>query len=85
MVEKSHAYDWIPSLYEPLRNVGQRVADWFSPRSEASAVEDCYEIGVELPGVKNEDIDVSIQENKLLVRGERKVKSGRKRTDLFLF
>ena len=74
MVEKNHAYDWIPSLYEPFRNVGHRVADWFSPRSEASAVEDCYEINIELPGVKSDDIDVSVHENRLFVRGECKSK-----------
>lgn len=70
MVEKTHAYDWFPSLYEPFRNVGQKVADWFSPRSEASASEAYYEISVELPGVKSDDIDVSIHDNRLLVRGE---------------
>ncbi len=74
MVEKNHAYDWIPNLYEPFRNVGHKVADWFSPRSEASAVEDYYEIGIELPGVNNDDIDVSIHENRLFVRGECKSK-----------
>ena len=57
-------------MYEPLRNMGQRVADWFAPRSDASALEDFYEINVELPGVKTEDVDVSIEDNSLVVRGE---------------
>ncbi len=72
MVEKSHTAGWWPDLYEPLRNIGQRVADWFAPRSDASALEDYYEINVELPGVKTDDVDVSIEDNSLVVRGEKR-------------
>ena len=46
MVEKPETAGWWPNLYEPLRNVGQKVADWFAPRSEASAMADYYEINV---------------------------------------
>jgi HSP20 family protein len=72
MVEKSHTAGWWPNVYEPLRSFGQRVADWFAPRSDASAMEDYYEINVELPGVKAEDVDVSVQDNSLVVRGEKR-------------
>ncbi len=72
MVEKSHTAGWLPNLYEPLRSMGQKVADWFAPRSEASALEDYYEIGIELPGIKSEDVDVSIHDNSLVVRGEKR-------------
>ena len=72
MVEKSHTAGWWPDLYQPLRNIGQRVADWFAPRSDASALEDYYEINVELPGVKTEDVDVSVDDNSLTVRGEKR-------------
>ena len=71
MVEKSHTAGWWPNVYEPLRSIGQKVADWFAPRSDASAMKDFYEINVELPGVKAEDVDVSIQDNSLTVRGEK--------------
>ncbi len=72
MVEKSHTAGWWPDLCQPLRNIGQRVADWFAPRSDASALEDYYEINVELPGVKTEDVDVSVEDNSLTVRGEKR-------------
>lgn len=72
MVEKSHTAGWLPNLYEPLRNIGQKVAEWFAPRSDASALEDYYEINVELPGVKAEDVDVSVHDNSLMVRGEKR-------------
>jgi len=71
MIEKSHTGNWWPNLYEPLRNIGQKVADWVTPRSEASALEDTYEINVELPGIKSEDLDVSVHDNSIIVRGEK--------------
>lgn len=72
MVEKSHTAGWWPSVYEPLRQIGEKVADWFAPKSEASALENYYEINVELPGVKAEDVDISMHDNSLIVRGEKR-------------
>jgi HSP20 family protein len=72
MVEKSHTAGLWPNLYEPLRTFGQRVADWFAPRSDASAMEEYYEINVELPGVKPEDVEVAVHDNSLIVRGEKR-------------
>ncbi len=71
MVEKTHTAGWLPGLYEPFRQIGEKIADWFAPKSEASATSDFYRIDVELPGVKPEDIDLSVHENSLTVRGEK--------------
>jgi HSP20 family protein len=67
MVEKSHTAGSWSNFYDPLRNVGQTVADWFAHRSEASAVDDAYEIKVELPGVSSENIDVSVHDSDLTI------------------
>ena len=83
MVEKSHAAGSWPHVYEPLRGLGQKVADWFAPRSEASAVADYYEIKVELPGVAAEDINVSVDDNSLTVRGEKQFEREETRRDFF--
>ena len=72
MVESTGPGELWSNIYDPLRRFGQRVADWFAPRSEASAMGDYYEIDVELPGVKAEDVEVSIHDNSLLVKGEKK-------------
>jgi len=72
MVEKSHTAGALPNLYEPLKNFGQKLADWFAPASEASASPDKYEIVLELPGVKDEDIDVAVHDGNLVVRGEKR-------------
>jgi HSP20 family protein len=72
MVEKSHTAGWWPQLYEPLKGFGEKIADWFAPRSDASAAVDAYEICLELPGVKSDDIDVSMEADSLTVRGEKR-------------
>lgn len=77
MVEKSHiaaglGADWWPSIYAPLRGVGQKLADWFAPRADAAALGDHYEINVELPGVSADEVDVSLDDNMLTVKGEKR-------------
>ncbi|MDP6351289.1 MAG: Hsp20/alpha crystallin family protein [Alphaproteobacteria bacterium] len=77
MVEKSHTAageqaGWWPSLYEPLRGVGERIAHFFAPSADAAATEACYEINIELPGVGMDDIDVSVHDNLLTLKGEKR-------------
>lgn len=72
MVEASHTAGWLPHVSEPLRHIRDKLADWFAPKSEASANEAFYRINVELPGVKAEDVDVSVQDNGITVRGEKR-------------
>ena len=75
MVEKSHTAGMWPHLYEPLRNFGQKVADWLAPASDASSTAGSYKISLELPGVAETDIDLSIHDGAVTVTGE---KSSRK-------
>ena len=71
MVEKSHTAGFWPNIYEPFRQMGQRVADWFAPASDASVDEDAYRISIELPGVAEQDIDVSVHDGVVTVKGEK--------------
>lgn len=61
-----------PSFLEPLRTVGTKIADFFSPTSEAAKSEEKYEINMELPGVDESDIDVALDGNMLTISGEKK-------------
>jgi len=72
MVEKTASPAWWPGVFEPLRNFGERVADWFAPRSEAKASDGHYEITVELPGVDAKDIDIALHDGVLTVKGEKR-------------
>ena len=72
MVEKTPASAFWPSLYEPFRSFGTRLSEWLAPASEASSDEKEYRIAVELPGVDEKDIDVTVDEGMVTVRGEKK-------------
>lgn len=61
-----------PSFFEPLRTAGTKIADFFSPTSEASKSVEKYEINMELPGVSESDIDVALDGNMLTISGEKK-------------
>ena len=73
MVEKSHTAGLWPSLYEPFRNFGSRVADWLAPAADASANENAYHITMELPGVEEKDIDITVNSGVVSVKGEKTV------------
>lgn len=75
MLEKVPAHratDWWPGLFQPLRSLGNRIHDFFAPDAEACATETDYEVKIELPGVKEEDIDISLENNVLTVKGEKR-------------
>lgn len=77
MVEKSDlstaaAPSWLSQMYAPLRWAGEKVAEFFSPSSEAATTDDYYEVSVELPGVSDEDINVEMHDGRLSVTGEKR-------------
>ncbi len=77
MVEKTDltpsVADWWPRLFDPMRRVGERVAEFFAPSSEAATTDDAYEISVELPGVSDEDIHVELHNERLTISGNKKL------------
>lgn len=53
------------------------VADW-SPSTDITETEDAYLIKAEIPGVKKEDVKVTIQNGMLTIQGERKMEKEEK-------
>lgn len=53
-------------------------ADW-SPAADVYETEDAFVIAVDLPGIERASLDVSIDENRLTVRGERGTDEGQRR------
>lgn len=84
MVEQSRSMGWWPSLYEPFYNLGQTVHDWFSPPSEAAHDDDAYTVKMELPGVKLEDVELSVHDGVVTVKGEKKSEREEK-TETYFF
>ena len=72
MVEKSHTSGFWPSLYDPFRQMGERVREWLAPASEASGSDNAYTITVELPGVEEKDIDLSVDDGVVTLKGEKR-------------
>ncbi|MDA1097975.1 MAG: Hsp20/alpha crystallin family protein [Proteobacteria bacterium] len=60
-----------PHIADPMRRFGAKVADYFSPASDAAATDDAYIVEVELPGVKEEDINIEQHGNMLIVKGDK--------------
>ncbi len=83
MVQYRENSRWWPSLTEPLRQFGARVAEWFAPASEAARTDESYVIHLELPGVAVEDVDITVKEGVLTVKGEKKVVREEKGADFF--
>lgn len=72
MVDKSSLGGLWPSLFEPFRIAGTRLADWLAPPAEASSSAEGYRITMELPGVSEEDIHVTVEGGMATVKGEKK-------------
>lgn len=54
------------------RAASTEIADW-SPTVDVSETDEAYEVEAELPGVKNEDVNVSVDNGVLTLQGEKKV------------
>ena len=67
-----HPHDWWSHLLDPMRQFGERVAQYFSPIAEAATTRDTYEIAVELPGISEDEIHLEVQGDRLLVTGEKR-------------
>lgn len=72
MVERSHTAGWWPAIYQPIQAAKEKIAEWFAPKADASVSTDAYRISMELPGVAAGDIDISMHDGALVVRGEKR-------------
>lgn len=66
--EMNRLFDFFPSLGSQEESF---VAKW-APAVDIADTKDNLIIKADLPGLKKEDIDVSIQDNRLIIRGEKK-------------
>lgn len=77
------------AINEMLEDFWQDVPTWpgeargFRPRIDFSEDEQQYHIAVELPGVKEEDVDVSMTNGTLTIRGEKKEEREDRRRDYY--
>ena len=62
----------ITALLDGTSDVPDPLAGAFVPMADVEETDDAYVIEIELPGVDQKDIDVSVSGRRLLVTGERK-------------
>jgi HSP20 family protein len=62
----------IDTLFERAADLPDPLADVFVPLADVEETDDAYVIEIELPGVDQKDIEVSVTGRRLLVTGERK-------------
>jgi len=76
-------WDWgMGGLFQDLMKAGGwKEANW-SPRVEAYRKNGKYIIKADIPGVQVKDIQVSVENNRLTIRGERKVDKETKKKNL---
>jgi HSP20 family protein len=61
-----------PGFVDPFRTIGAKIADFFQPSADAANAEDRYEINIELPGVKEDDVEITFNDHVLTVKGEKR-------------
>ena len=71
-MERTQSGGWSPSLYEPIKKAGQKLAEWFAPRADATVSPELYEITMELPGIEQADLEIAVQDGLVIVTGEKR-------------
>lgn len=76
MSELRRGYDLLNSMLDDhfLRKEGGNAKTGFTPMINTREGEFAYHVEVDLPGIKKEDINISVEDNRLIISGERKVK-----------
>ncbi len=62
---------WWPAIADPLRQLGSKIANFFTPTADAAAMEEAYEVNLELPGVAEEDIEIEVRDGIMTIKGEK--------------
>ena len=84
MREFRRSFDLLNSMFNNFQDEKtSSLSDDFSPTINTREGEYAYHIEVDLPGVKKEDINIQVEDNILVVSGERKVKKEMKEENYY--
>jgi HSP20 family molecular chaperone IbpA len=59
------------------RAIDEAASDHMVPRADVVEDKDAYRFYIEMPGLKDDSIDVHVEDDRLIVASERKPRSGR--------
>lgn len=71
-------HDKIQRYFDEFPSFGFRYSDSFSPKIDISEGEKKINVVAEIPGVKKEDIKITLQDNILTIEGEKKKQDEKK-------
>lgn len=72
MREIETLHDRIQKYFDDFSNFGFNYSDSFSPKIDISEEKDKINVLAEIPGVKKENIKITLQDNILTIEGEKK-------------
>lgn len=82
--EIENVFDRFSNAWSRLDPIHRISAAFSSPDTDASESKNAYEITVDLPGMDEKDIDVSIADDVLMLKGEKKEEREEDAKDYFL-
>jgi len=69
------SFNLLNTMLDNISNENESTfTDNFSPSINTREGEFAYHVEVDLPGIKKEDVDIKVEDNTLIISGERKVK-----------
>ena len=84
MREFRRGFNLLNTMLDEIQNENvSTFKDDFSPTVNTREGEFAYHVEVDLPGIDKEDVDIKIEDNTLIVSGERKVKNEVKEDDYY--
>ncbi len=75
LIPRSSMFDidkFFDDMYAPLRQESGSMNSFFAPRVDIRENDDHYEITAELPGVKKEDVNITLDDGVLTLQAETK-------------
>ncbi len=76
-------HDRIQRYFDDFSNFGFQFSDSFNPRIDVSDDEKSYNIIAEIPGIKKENLKITLQDNILTIEGEKKKEEESKEKNYF--
>ncbi|MGK9476018.1 Hsp20/alpha crystallin family protein [Melioribacter sp. OK-6-Me] len=76
-------HDRIQRYFEDFTNFGFTFADNFNPRIDISEDNESINVVAEIPGVKKENVKITLQDNILTIEGEKKKEEEKKEKNYY--
>lgn len=79
----NRGYDLFNEFFKQFEQEEAKEVFDFTPSVNTREGEDAYYIDVDLPGVKKEDVEISVDENLLTIKGKRETKEEVEKEDYY--